>query len=129
MTSRRTFVAALAAVARARAAGSRLFFDDFTGRRLDTALWGTGTWQLGGRTILSGAPSIKNSIASLPFKTWHQTAGMMTGCEIFSKQAFPIGNGLEFSARVRIPNLPKGLVTSLFGYTASGARRAHALSG
>jgi len=119
MLTRRSFAASLAGAAVAQAAGTRVFYDDFTAPTLDSSQWLVGNWQLG-RTILGNTPVIQNSIAKLPFKTWNAAAGLFTGCEIYTKKSFQIGNGLEFSARVRMVNLPKGLVTSLFGYAAKG---------
>jgi beta-glucanase (GH16 family) len=103
-------VLSIAAAEEARAAGTVILRDDFNGSQLDTAVWGVGTWKLG-RTQLGNNPVITGGMARLPFSNFR-----LTGCEIYSKQSFSLGTGVEFEARVRLNSLPKGLVTSLFTY-------------
>ena len=84
--------------------------DDFTGAALNTSLWNLGTWTLG-RTQLGNSPVVANGIARLTFDTYG-----FRGTEIWSKQTFSRGNGLDIEARVKLNNLPSGLVTSIFTY-------------
>jgi beta-glucanase (GH16 family) len=105
-------IGALAALSLAPAAAQTpLFRDDFNGTALDTTKWTLGTWRLG-RTQLGNTPVVSGGIARLPFDTYQ-----FRGCEIGTKAQFSRGNGLEITARVRLNNLPSGLVTSLFTYT------------
>ena len=94
-----------------------LFHDDFNGTALDSSLWGLGTWQLG-RTQLGNSPVVSGGIARLTFDTFQ-----FRGTEIWSKQNFSRGNGLEVAARVKLNNLPAGLVTSLFTYAYDNQTR------
>ena len=87
-----------------------LFRDDFDGSTLNSTLWNLGTWQLG-RTQLGNSPVVNGGIARLTFDTY-----LFRGTEIWSKKVFARGNGLEIEARVKLNNLPSGLVTSLFTY-------------
>ena len=105
----------MAAATSAPAAGTVVLRDDFNGSQLSTTTWGVGTWRLG-RTQLGNNPVITGGMARLPFSNFR-----LTGCEIFSKQSFALGNGVEFEARVRLNSLPKGLVTSLFTYNTQGS--------
>ena len=104
---------ALLAPATAFAAGTVVLRDDFDGSQLNTATWGVGTWKLG-RTQLGNVPVVAGGLAQLSFNTYR-----FTGSEIYSKTNFALGNGVEFEARVRMNQLPSGLVTSLFTYNTS----------
>jgi beta-glucanase (GH16 family) len=108
-------VLAVATVQEARAAGTVILRDDFNGSTLNTTVWGVGTWKLG-RTQLGNNPVITGGMARLPFSNYR-----LTGCEIYSKQNFALGTGVEFEARVRLNSLPKGLVTSLFTYNTQSS--------
>ena len=92
-----------------------LLHDDFNGTTLNAATWGLGTWQLG-RTQLGNSPVVANGVARLTFDTYR-----FRGTEIWSKANFARGNGLEVAARVKLNNLPSGLVTSLFTYAYDSA--------
>jgi beta-glucanase (GH16 family) len=109
------FVMAIAVAPEARAAGTVVLRDDFNGSQLNSQTWGVGTWKLG-RTQLGNAPVLTGGMARLPFSNYR-----LTGCEIYSKQTFALGSGVEFEARVRLNSLPKGLVTSLFTYNTQGS--------
>ena len=87
-----------------------LLRDDFSGKALNTSIWNLGTWKLG-RTQLGNSPVVANNMARLTFDTYG-----FRGTEIWSKQTFARGNGLEIEARVKLNNLPSGLVTSIFTY-------------
>jgi beta-glucanase (GH16 family) len=104
---------ALTTLAGSANAQTVLFRDDFTGAQLDGNQWNLGTWKLGS-TQLGNSPVLANGVARLTFDTYR-----FRGTEIWSKQVFARGNGLEFEARVKLNNLPSGLVTSLFTYTSS----------
>ncbi len=91
-----------------------IFRDDFNGTTLDSTKWSLGTWTLG-RTQLGNAPVVSGGIARLPFDTYG-----LKGTEIGSKLQFARGtNGVEIEARVKLNNLPSGLVTSLFTYVSA----------
>lgn len=90
-----------------------LFRDDFNGASLDTSKWSLGTWTLG-RTQLGNAPVVSGGVARLPFDTFG-----FKGTEIASKALFARGAGLEIHARVKLNNLPSGLVTSIFTYNTA----------
>lgn len=94
----------------AHAAGTVVLRDDFNGAQINSATWGVGTWKLG-RTQLGNQPLVTGGMARLPFSNFK-----LTGCEIYTKSTFALGNGVEFEARVRLDSLPKGLVTSVFTY-------------
>ncbi|MFM8359486.1 MAG: glycoside hydrolase family 16 protein [Verrucomicrobiota bacterium] len=92
-----------------------LLRDDFSGSTLNTANWNLGTWMLG-QTQLGNSPVITSGMARLTFDTYR-----FRGTEIWSKATFNRGNGLELEARVRLNNLPSGLVTSIFTYVYNNA--------
>ena len=114
-----TSVSALALVVALERASAQtvLLHDDFNGVALNSQIWGLGTWQLG-RTQLGNSPVVSNGIARLTFDTYR-----FRGTEIWSKTNFARGNGVEFAARVKLNNLPSGLVTSLFTYTYDNQTR------
>lgn len=91
-------------------AGTVLFRDDFNGPKLDAAKWSVGTWALG-RSHFGNIPVIAAGIARLTFDTYQFKA-----TEIYTKQVFNLDDGIEFNARVRLNNLPSGLVAALFTY-------------
>lgn len=93
-----------------------LLEDYFSGNTLDTTKWNLGTWKLG-RTQLGNSPVVANGVARLTFDTYG-----FRGTEIWSKQTFARGNGLEIEARVKLNNLPSGLVTSIFTYAYDTTR-------
>ncbi|CAN5120304.1 hypothetical protein BH11PSE14_BH11PSE14_00370 [soil metagenome] len=109
--------AVLAATAcSAQANGTVVFRDDFNGSQLNASAWGVGTWKLG-RTQLGNVPVVSGGIAQLRFDTYR-----LTGAEIYSKSNYDLQNGVEFEARVRMNQLPSGLVTSLFTYNTLNAK-------
>jgi len=93
-----------------------LMRDDFNGTSLNKSLWNLGTWKLG-RTQLGNTPVVSNGIARLTFDTYG-----FKGTEIWSKNTFARGNGLEIEARVKLNSLPSGLVTSIFTYAYDSTR-------
>ena len=107
------FAAGLAVIAPpAHAAGTVIFRDDFDSSQLDTTQWGVGNWMLG-RTQLGNVPVVAGGMAQLRFDTYR-----FMGSEIYTRNVFALGNGVEFEARVRMNTLPSGLVTAMFNYTA-----------
>ena len=96
-----------------------LLQDDFNSSVLNSQNWKIGNWRLG-RTQLGNTPVFglegTTSFARLTFDTYQ-----FKGTEIYSLQSFSRGNGLEIEARVRLNNLPSGLVTSLFTYVYDAA--------
>jgi hypothetical protein len=95
--------------------GQVLFHDGFDGTGLDSKQWLVGQWGQQ-RTMLDQAPTIANGMATLRLNTFDVgTPGLLfSGSEIFTQSAFPVGNGLEMQARVRMNALPDGIVTSFF---------------
>lgn len=94
----------------ADAAGAVLFRDDFNAGELDASRWAVGNWKLG-RTQLGTVPVVAGGMAQLRFDTYR-----LTGTEIYTRDAFALGNGMEFEARVRMNYLPSGLVAAMFTY-------------
>jgi beta-glucanase (GH16 family) len=92
-----------------------LFRDDFNGGRLNSASWGVGNWKLG-RTQLGNVPVVAGGFAQLRFDTYQ-----LAGTEIYTKSNFALGHGLVFATRVRMNNLPSGLVTALFTYQSQNS--------
>ncbi len=95
-----------------------LFRDDFDGSSLDTTTnWNLGTWLLG-RTQLGINPTVDSGMVHLQHDTYNASnpGGTFRGTEIYSKDTFTRGSGLEYEARVRTNALPGGLVTSFFTY-------------
>jgi len=109
--SRLALLAGLALVANpVHAAGTVVFRDDFNSSQLDTTRWAVGTWKLG-RTQLGNVPEVAGGMAQLRFDTYR-----LTGTEIYTRDTFLRGNGVEFEARVRLNYLPGGLVSAMFTY-------------
>jgi beta-glucanase (GH16 family) len=92
-----------------------LFRDDFNGAQLDTSHWGVANWALG-RSQLGNVPEVSGGMLHLRFDTYG-----FAGTEIYTLSNFARGNGIEFSARMRMNNLPGGLVTALFTYNTQNA--------
>lgn len=92
-----------------------IFRDDFSGTALNQQAWGIGTWKVG-RTQLGNAPTVANGMARLNFDTYR-----FRGTEIYSKALFSKGTGIEFEARIRLNQLPSGLVPAFFTYIYDNA--------
>lgn len=99
----------------ALAAGTVLFRDDFDAGQLDATRWVVADWKLG-RTQLGNVPVLSGGLAQLRFDTYR-----LTGTEILTTSSYPIGNGVEFEARVRLNYLPSGLVAAMFTYNAQNS--------
>ena len=95
--------------------------EDFNQAELDSTRWSVGTWKLG-RCLLALKPQLKEGVALLKVMNWNPSNATphlpLAGTEIFTRQKFERGTGLEIEARVRLPKAPAGLVASLFTYTA-----------
>ncbi|RYG56845.1 glycosyl hydrolase family protein [bacterium] len=98
-----------------------MFSDDFSGSSLDTGRWGTydASQQLQ-RTRFGFSPQLVTegniNFARIRLDSYNpQFVGQFKGTEIFTRQRFARGNGLEFSARLRGPNLPPGIIFAFFG--------------
>ena len=98
-----------------------LLSDGFNGSSLDQNLWGIYTAdQTLQRTKFGITPQIINeggtTYARMRLESFNASApGTFKGTEIFTKQRFPRGNGLEMTARLRAPGLPPGLILAFFG--------------
>ncbi len=99
----------------------QLFRDDFN--TLDTNVWDVhdNSWNIQA-TIFGKTPSILsesgNAFARLGLDTYSpvQTGQRTLGSEIWSKAEYGMGQGVEFEARVRGTNVPRGLVFAFFTY-------------
>jgi beta-glucanase (GH16 family) len=95
--------------------GTVVFRDDFSGSALDTSKWMVGTWSMQ-RTRYGNTPGVANGLATLRLDTYNAQAPgtAMRGTEILSRQVYPRGTGLEFSARLRFRSMPNGLVMGFY---------------
>lgn len=100
---------------------AQLLFDDFSGGALDANRWGSyiEEQQLQ-RTYFGFTPQLLSengtSFARLRFDTFNSRfPGFFKGTEIFTKQRFARGEGLEIEARLRGPDLPPGIILAFFG--------------
>jgi beta-glucanase (GH16 family) len=98
----------------------QVFYDDFSGSSLDGARWGIydSSQQLQ-RTRFGFTPEIKReegiTFARLRLDSFNpQYRGQFKGTEMFTRQRFSRGQGLEFTARLRGPNLPPGIIFAFF---------------
>jgi hypothetical protein len=98
----------------------QLFFDDFNASSLNTGSWGVyNSSQSLQRTRFGFTPELLNeggtSFARIRLDSYNpQFPGQFKGTEIFTRQRFARGEGLEFSARLRGPNLPPGIIFAFF---------------
>lgn len=71
-----------------------------------------------------GADPDGTKYARIPIQSYNPNAGNtgtnFLGSQIFSRDTWELGNGLEFEARMRSNNLPPGLVLGFFSYGDSG---------
>jgi hypothetical protein len=98
----------------------QLFFDDFNASSLNADSWGVySSSQSLQRTRFGFTPELLNeggtSFARMRLDSYNpQFPGQFKGTEIFTRQRFARGEGLEFSARLRGPNLPPGIIFAFF---------------
>lgn len=98
----------------------QLLLDNFNGSSLNSSLWGIyDSSQTLQRTRFGFSPAILNengtSFARMRLDSYNpQTPGTFKGTEIFSRQRFARGEGLEIESRLRGPNLPPGIVYAFF---------------
>ena len=100
----------------------RILLDDqFDGAALDGGKWGTYSKdQTLQRTKFGFTPAIVSEgatrFARMRLDSFNpDSVGSFKGTEIFSRQRFPRGNGLEMTARLRAPGLPPGIIVAFFG--------------
>lgn len=101
--------------------GGQLLFDDFTSATLDSSVWNryTDQQQLH-RTRFGNTGTNLNengtSFTRLTLDSYNPSAPgqFYRGAEIFTKNSYSVGNGLEAEARLRGPNLPSGLIFAFF---------------
>lgn len=120
--------ALLAAVPRA-ARAQQLFADEFSGSFNSSGAWGVyQPWQELGRTQFGLSPTIATegtiSFARMPMRTYNSgfnaSSPKLQSTEIFSKTAYKVGTGIEFEARLRGFNVPRGAVFGLYAYSEKG---------
>ncbi|RYG66390.1 glycosyl hydrolase family protein, partial [bacterium] len=113
----------------APASAQQVFADEFNSGSFNTGTWGVyQSWQSLQRTQFGLSPSMGSqsgvSYARLPLRTYNSTynasAPRTQGSEIYSKQYFKVGTGIEFEARLRSVNLPRGVVLGLYTYSEKG---------
>lgn len=123
------FAATFASGARAQTPAP-LFFDDFNGPALDPAQWTAydssrflHKTQFGGLPTF-GADSDGTKWMRVPLQTFNSTPGQegqtALGTEVFTRQQWGLGAGIEVEARLRAGGLPPGLVLGFFTYGATG---------
>lgn len=102
--------------------------------QFNTAAWDTGKWSTYGtdrylqRTQFGNAPTMATEsgvqFARFPLKTYNgdprYSGTYLRGTEVFSKQIFNVGQGLEIEARIRGRNLPRGIVYAFVMYGERG---------
>ena len=97
-----------------------VFFDDFSGSSLNGGNWGTYTAnQELQRTRFGRTPQLLDesgtSFARLAIDTYNPNSpGTFHGTEIFTRNRFERGNGLEIEARLRGPITQPGIVFAFF---------------
>ncbi len=120
--------AALAALPRT-ARAQQLFGDEFNSTFNASGAWGVYLpWQNLGRTQFGLSPSIATengvSFARMPMRTYNDSFNpsqpMLQSTEIFSKSTYKVGTGIEFEARLRGVNVPRGAVFGLYAYNEKG---------
>jgi hypothetical protein len=110
-------------------AQTTVFEDQFNTTAWDSAKWTAyGTDRYLQRTQFGGVPTMatENGVqfARFPLKTYNgdsrYSGTYLRGTEVFSKQIFNIGEGLEIEARIRGRNLPRGIVYAFVMYNERG---------
>jgi beta-glucanase (GH16 family) len=116
---------ALAAPAWGSVVKETLFRDDFSGSTLDRNTWMVGTWDLG-RARFGDTPYLHKGMATLRLHTYNPAApgSKFLGTEILSKKTFSRGYGVEFEARMRLRNMPDGLVSAFYTFTRDSGGRS-----
>jgi hypothetical protein len=114
----------------APASAQQLWADEFnSGSFNTTGDWSVyQPWQTLGRTQFGLAPSMGSqngvSYARMPLRTYNDafnaSAPRTQGSEIFTKQFYKVGTGIEFESRVRGVNIPRGVVFGPYTYSEKG---------
>ena len=101
--------------------GGQLIFDDFNTPSLNSSVWDRyrNPQQLQRTRFGNGGVGLNEdgtNFTRLQLDSYNPDAPgqFFRGSEIFSKNSFRVGNGLEAEARVRAPNLPGGLIAAFF---------------
>ena len=103
--------------------GGQLLFDDFNARTLNPSVWGFyDQLQPLQRTRFGNNGKNLNedgvSFTRLTLDSYNPTpqfrGQFFRGTEIFTKQSYTVGDGIEAEARLRAPGLPPGLVFAFF---------------
>jgi beta-glucanase (GH16 family) len=114
-----------------------VFFDNFNGTSMNTALWHIPTWVSStdgtyiGRTQFrcsqnSGLPTVNSSQAILNLETFNPTGFSFYGTDLISNREFSPGDGLIFTIRAKINTpLSGGIVGGIFLYDLTGSGTNH----
>lgn len=98
----------------------QLLADDFNGAALDQSQWGLySSDNRLQRTRFGFEPELRRenelSFARFRLDSFNpDSPGDFKGTEIFSHQRFERGQGVEYEARLRAPNLPPGIICAFF---------------
>ena len=103
------------------AGGGQLLFDDFDSATLNPSVWDryTSEQKLQRTRFGNNGTNLNEggtSFTRLTLDSYNPDASgeAFRGTEIFTKNSFTVGNGLEAEARLRGPNLPSGLIFAFF---------------
>ena len=103
------------------AGGGQLLFDDFSSATLNPSVWDRYKSPQELQRTLFGNNGVNLSengttFTRLTLDSYNPDAPgrQFRGTEIFTKNSYRVGNGLEAEARLRAPNLPSGLIFAFF---------------
>lgn len=114
----------------AQAQTANVFADEFNAGQLDNANWQNyaDIYHLQ-RTQWGLAPQFGNDsdgtkFLRVPLQSYNPNGFYrgkeFYGCQLVSRQQWNVGGGLEYEARIRSDNLPRGLVLGFFSYGSTG---------
>lgn len=110
-------------------AQTTLFADEFNGTALNSSAWSVydSTWflqrtQFGNTPVFGTEGTTKYTRLRLDtFTPDSRYSGThLRGTEMLTKQLFNLGNGVEIEARLRAPNLPRGIIFAFFSLGEKG---------
>ncbi len=101
--------------------GGQLLFDDFSSATLNSTVWNRYSDQQQLQRTRFGNNGINlsedgTSFTRLTLDSYNPSAPgqLFRGTEIFTRNSYRVGNGLEAETRLRAPNLPSGLIGAFF---------------
>ena len=101
--------------------GNQLLFDDFNSGTLNSSVWSRYVYPQQLQRTGWGNNSINmseggTSFTRLTLDSYNPDAPgtLFRGTEIFTKNSYSVGNGLEAEARLRAPGLPSGVLFAFF---------------